>query len=187
MRIDRCLLVLAAAALLLSAGARAQTGALSELLRCTQIERDTERLACYDRILAGESGGDEAAREAGPAAAASPRPEPAPAAQIEVPAPRGSASAASRSDAPPPAERGAASPANDGGERQVTIVEVRTTVPGRAVFVTSAGDQYVQTSGRMRLFLPEVPFEARLRPGSVGGMFITPVDSRTSIRVAPRN
>src|SRR5690606_27650911 len=73
------------------------------------------------------------------------------------------------------------------GDRQVTIVEVRTPIPGRAVFVTSDGDEFVQTSGRLRLFLPDVPFQASLRSGAVGGLFLTPEGTRRSIRISERD
>jgi hypothetical protein len=107
---------------------------------------------------------------------------------------------APRPDATIEVEGGASSPAaasaarDDRGareeqdrDRRVTIVDVRTAIPGRAVFITSDDEAFVQTSGRLRLYLPDVPFPATVRSGAVGGMFLTPEGTRRSIRVSERD
>lgn len=191
--------LLIGAALLCPAAALAQSGpdpqGLSDVLACADIEREILRLECYDDAVAALRRG-AAARERGAAAAESPvgrragarpaeqaasaddlrAPPPSVVVERELPAARGAAGDVARSE-------GGDDP---GGDRQVTIVEVRTQVPGRAVFVTSAGEEFVQTSGRLRLFLPDVPFQANLRSGAVGGRFLTPEGTRRSIRISAR-
>lgn len=73
------------------------------------------------------------------------------------------------------------------GEVHVTVVDVNTAIPNRAVFITSDGTQFVQTTGRSRLNLPKVPFQARLREGFSGSRFLVPAGTRGGIRVMERN
>jgi len=189
-------------AALLCPAALAQSGpdpqSLSAVLACADIEREILRLECYDDAVAalrrGPAANAASARSQaaaaspaarGPAAAPAERaaetddvrtPPPRVVAERELPAARGAGAARSSGGAE-----------STGGDRQVTIVEVRTQVPGRAVFITSEGEEFVQTSGRLRLFLPEVPFQANLRSGAVGGRFLTPEGTRRSIRISVRD
>lgn len=196
--VTRALLI---GAVLGSAAVLAQPGSggaeLSAVLECAAIEREILRLECYDEAVAALRARQAESASARSAAAARVDTETgASAARREADAPArenaaappvvaernlqgGAAVRAERSDAP--------DAGRDEGERQVTVVEVRTTVPGRAVFVTSDGEEFVQTSGRLNLYLPDVPFQANLRAGAVGGRFLTPEGTRRSIRIAQRN
>lgn len=142
----------------------ADSDELSAVLDCAEIEREILRLECYDDAVAALRRGLESDADA---------------------------PASDRRDAQPPEAVADAAPAGRGADededRPVTIVEVRTNVPGRAVFVTDEGKEFVQTSGRIRLFLPDVPFQAELRFGAVGGTFLTPEGTRRSIRIAERD
>lgn len=183
------LALLIGAAALCPAGALAQPASgLDRVLACADIEREIARLECYDEAAAAVRGEAESRSETPAAARAPQRTDAADAGQRE-------ADDEDRASASPPvaAERNVEGPAvsgrgdDDDRDRQVTIVEVRTSVPGRAVFVTSDGDEYVQTSGRLRLYLPDVPFQASLRTGAVGGTFLTPEGTRRSIRISERD
>lgn len=158
------LILLAAATLAVPTAASAQdsSDALLALLRCTNIRADDERLQCFDTAASSALRPPERSNVSGPVP------------QVRIPGP-GSSSGGARIDSAPV------------GERQVTIVEARTNVPGRAVFITAEGETFVQTSGRSRLTLPSVPFQAQLRPGAVGSTFLTPEGSRSGIRVTRRN
>lgn len=176
--------LLAAAALLGPSVALAQSAAdsdaLSAVLACADTEREILRLECYDEAVAALRGRAESTRGASSTGRASSG-APAPDATIEVEGGARSSSAAR-----------AANDDRDAGDdedrdRQVTVVTVRTAIPGRAVFVTADGEEFVQTSGRLRLYLPEVPFVANVRSGAVGGMFLTPESTRRSIRISERD
>ncbi len=194
-RVVRELLIGAALLCPMVAGAQPSGSELSAMLACADIEREILRLECYDNAVA-------AIRATAPAA--SPRAaEQPPAAARSAPQIGGESAApvASNSAAPVMAERTLPGPAQSSAaardasrepetrarERQVTVVEVRTGVPGRAVFLTNDGEEFVQTSGPSRMYLPQVPFQASLRPGAVGGLFLTPDDSRNRIRVSARD
>lgn len=154
------LLLLAAAALGIPTAANAQdsTDALLAFLRCANIQPDEQRLECFDAAASNTLRPPERAD----ATNAVP--------QMRIPAPT-----AARNDDPADTER------------QVTVIETRTNVPGRAVFITAEGETFVQTSGRSRLILPSVPFQAQIRPGAVGSTFLTPEGNRAGIRVTRRD
>lgn len=172
---------------------------LSALFACTGIEREILRLECYDDAVAALRA-DRATREGNRAASRAADDAPG-----RTNAARGLSQAAEAETAVAPprivAERELDAPpgtransrtddnarANDDGERMVRIVEVRTQIPGRAVFVTSEGEEFVQTSGQLRLYLPQVPFQAEVRSGAIGGMFLTPEGMRRSIRITQRD
>lgn len=196
--VRRALLIGAALLCPISVLAQADSPELSAVLDCADIEREILRLECYDEAVAALRRGAraDASERGGPA---SEQDEPAAARPESADERRGEAETEADDDdsrAPAPrvvAERDLPAAAGSGsddaaeGDRQVTIVEVRTPVPGRAVFVTAEGAEFVQTSGRLRLFLPDVPFQATLRSGAVGGMFLTPEGTRRSIRITRRD
>lgn len=184
------------AALLCPIVAVAQPGGseLSAVLACADVEREILRLECYDEAVA-------AIRSTAPLSSARAA-DAAPAADTALPS---STSTAENSAAPSApvvaAERTLPGPAlsdtaqqNDGESdargdqpRQVTIVEVRTNIPSRAVFITSDGAVFVQTSGQARVFFPEVPFQASIDTGAFGGTFLTADGSRRRIRITARD
>ena len=63
----------------------------------------------------------------------------------------------------------------------IVIVQIRA-LPGRAAtFVTDTGDIWVQTDTQRQL--PDVPFKAAIKPGSMGSSFLVPDDYARSFRV----
>ena len=74
---------------------------------------------------------------------------------------------------------------SDGPER-IEIVDVRTLSPGKSVFVSSSGREFVQTTSDSRVRVPDVPFDATLEAGALGGLFIASADLRR-LRVFERD
>ncbi len=163
--------------------------------RCTTIDDDAQRLACYDRAL-------RPAPVSAAAAAASPRAAAPPAATApnaaiatenratrrEREVRESTASAAPAAPSPPaapsaPAARRAPAPAQDATADIVPIVIVQIrALPGRAAtFVTASGETWVQTDTQRQL--PNVPFNAAIKPGSMGSSFLVPDDYARSFRV----
>jgi hypothetical protein len=159
---------------------------------CTAIADDAERLACYDHALRGTPPATP------PPAAAAPAAPPA----VGTPAP--DAEAGERADgrrregrvrepaaaAVPAAPAAAPAPATaarrNGGEEEIVplvIVGVRT-IPGReTIFTAENGTVWVQTDSQRIIGLPDPPFEAELKPGAIGSLFLVPEGRRRAIRV----
>ena len=124
--------------------------------RCTAIDNDAERLACYDRAL-----------------------RPAPATRREREVRESTASAPPAAPAPRRAPEATKEQASD--IVPIVIVQIRA-LPGRAAtFVTDQGDTWVQTDTQRQL--PDVPFKAAIKPGSMGSAFLVPDDYAHSFRV----
>lgn len=159
--------------------ARAQSR-LEAAERCTMIDADASRLACYDRALMPRAtrGAAAAAEETAPRpprrstnrnAAASP---PSPPAPPEAPRAPAAAKAASSSSA----EADAVMP--------IVVVEVQD-VPGRGrVFTTADGHVWIQPNGQ-RSSYGDLPFRAEIRPGAFGSHFLVPTGRGRSVRVQP--
>ena len=192
-----------AAALLTPQRALAQD---SSARPCTEIENDTERLACYDRAL-------RPARTAAPAVAPNPQSAPAqaaaPAAAAATATAAGAAAGggehigtattveprtarAARTETAPAAPAAPASPAAAGvpataaeqvGIVPIVIVDVRERV-GRndKIFTTDLGAVWMQTDN-VRTTYPEPPFEAELKPGMMGSFFLVIDDRGRAVRV----
>jgi hypothetical protein len=154
-------LCLAAIASCTGMTAFAQSGA-----SCTAIANDTERLACYDRAL----------RPAAPEPAASPddrrqerrvRESAAPPPAAVPPAP-----ATARAGAPP-----------DETTVPIVVVGIRA-LPGReATFTTEDGVAWVQTDSQRLVGLPDTPFAAEIKPGTMGSYFLVPTERGRAVRV----
>jgi hypothetical protein len=135
---------------------------------CTEIENDSERLACYDRALrpnapAASRGAAEAPSRETRASDRTPRESAAPRAAEAPAAARASAAASSREPV------------------DVTIVKIGG-FPGRnAIFTTDTGEIWVQTDGG-RLQMPDPPFQAQIKPGAMGSRFLIPERGR-AVRV----
>jgi hypothetical protein len=159
---------------------------------CTEIESDSERLACYDRAL----------RPARPAAAAtSQAPAAAPAASAPPAAasggelgtarsvePRRSRAARAEAAAAAPAAPGSATaPAEAAEVVPIVIVRVRE-YPGRndRAFTTDNGVVWLQTDSS-NLRFPETPFDAEIKPGAMGSFFLVTKDRNRAIRVRRQN
>jgi hypothetical protein len=176
---------------------------------CPSIAADSERLACYDRALRGTQPptptATPAASPTAPAQAATPAPVPtgaaaaatagaaattatAPPVQVNVQPPSSSLSTAPRtnprnatapSPQPAPAVESGANPPV--GIVPIVVLGTRE-VPGRGVeFTTDRGDVWVQADTQ-RLQLPPTPFNAEIKPGTFGSVFLVP-DKRLGIRV----
>ena len=165
--------------------------------RCTAIDNDAERLACYDRALR-PAPAPIPARPAAPAATANapppavlPPPAAPPAAAAPIIATENRATRRERevrestASAPPaaPAPRRAPEATKEQASDIVPIVIVQIrALPGRAAtFVTDEGDTWVQTDTQRQL--PDVPFKAAIKPGSMGSAFLVPDDYAHSFRV----
>jgi hypothetical protein len=132
---------------------------------CASIESDAERLACYDRALRAT-----------------------PPTQVNVQAPSSSISTAPRtstrnavapSPQPPPTIGPSAAPPV--GIVPIIVLSARAA-PGRGVeFTTDKGDVWVQ-SDTQPLQLPPTPFNAQIKPGTFGSVFLVP-ENRLGIRV----
>jgi hypothetical protein len=141
------------------------------LEECAALQSDTERLACFDRVLrsgrtaspAPEPQGEESPAARPPAEAAEP---------VAAPAPRA---------APSPARQPA--PTVDDGERPVVVVAMRMRSPNQAVFTLENGDVWLQTDAGSVQHLSTVPFAARLQSGSLGSHFLAPDGGGRRIRV----
>lgn len=148
-------LCLAAIASCTGMTAFAQSGA-----SCTAIANDTERLACYDRAL----------RPAAPEPAAGPddrRQERRVRESAVPPAP-----ATARTGAPP-----------DETIVPIVVVGIRA-LPGReATFTTEDGVAWVQTDSQRLVGLPDTPFAAEIRPGTMGSYFLVPTERGRAVRV----
>jgi len=174
--------------------------------RCTTIDNDAERLACYDRALRPAPAPARAPAPVTAATAPAPAVTPAPAAAPATAAPstaiatenratrrerevrESTASAAPVAPAPPavpaaPAARRAPTPAKEETADIVPIVIVQIrSLPGRgATFVTDKGETWVQTDAQRQW--PDVPFKAAIKPGSMGSVFLVPNDYARSFRV----
>jgi hypothetical protein len=173
--------------------------------RCTTIDSDAERLACYDRALRPAAAPIPARPPTPAAAAAAPAPSPTsappPAAvpstaiatenratRREREVRESTASAAPVAPAPPsapaaPAARRAPAATKDETPDIVPIVIVQIrALPGRgATFVADNGETWVQTDAQRQW--PDVPFKAAIKPGSMGSVFLVPDDYAHSFRV----
>jgi len=166
---------------------------------CTAIEDDTERLACYDRALRAaqtpaapvapapvgqSSAGQTPAAQSVPAASAT-----APASTSTSPAPaapRGERRIRESAAPVAPAAPAAGSSANDDNEdRAIPIVIIGMRAhPGREThFTAEDGSQWVQIDSQRVVGLPEPPFAAEIKPGTMGSQFLVPKDRGRAIRV----
>lgn len=138
---------------------------------CTAIADDAERLACYDRAL----------RPAAPAPAAAPEPAASTAADERRQERRARESTAP-APAAAPAARSAGAPADE-SIVPVIVVGMRA-LPGReATFTTEDGVAWVQTDSQRVVGLPDTPFAAEIKPGTMGSYFLVPTERGRAVRV----
>jgi hypothetical protein len=158
---------------------------------CTAIADDAERLACYDRALRGPAPAAPPAATPAPGSQAAPRSDaPAAAATPVAPAePRRERRV--RESAAPPAPAAPRAPVagrnGDADEEIIPIVIVSTrALPGReTTFTAQDGTSWVQTDSQRITGLPDTPFDAEIKPGSMGSYFLIAKDRQRAIRVRP--
>jgi hypothetical protein len=72
---------------------------------------------------------------------------------------------------------------DDDGVIPIVIVGVRAH-PGRETYFTAEdGTTWIQTDSQRVVGLPEPPFEAQIKPGSMGSSFLVPKERGRAIRV----
>ncbi len=153
---ERFVVVAGLSAVFGAATGREDGAAAQEATSCAQIATAAERLACYDRAL----------------------PPPEAPAEIEPPvAPLHASPVQSSPLVEAATGTAAAGNATDGKPEDASIVVVgMRKYPGRsASFTTDKGDVWIQI-GAESVYLPKVPFDAELRPASMGTFFLRPSD-----------
>ena len=137
--------------------------AAQDATSCAQIAAAAERLACYDRALppTETASGITPVAPLHPAAA-----EPPPLVEVAASA----------------AAPGSGTDAEQPEATSVVVVGMRK-YPGRsATFMTDKGDVWIQI-GAESVYLPKVPFDAELRPASMGTYFLRPSDYGWRVQV----
>ena len=161
------------------AGAQSDSETLAELRECAAIDVDRARWNCFDGVFASEA----AVASASQAAAAQPRQESrtvgrapvATSAPVAAPQPPARASRRSPAAAPEPEPE---------SEWIVTVVEMHPRVRGNMRFVTADGEIYTQPYGEPKGRYPDLPFEALVEAGALGGFFIKPLERGPRTRVS---
>ncbi len=152
-----------------------------ELRRCAEIEYDSRRHACYDRVLRPRpktSGVDASPVKPSPSSPAPPVPVVQPAAAV------------------PPSESDTSRPKKtafglraEGPEEldsiDVVVVRARKNPKGKFVFTTQNGQVWLQTDFRNPRY-HGVPFEARIRKAAMGSFFIVPANGDLGVKVRRR-
>jgi hypothetical protein len=65
----------------------------------------------------------------------------------------------------------------------IVVVGIRA-LPGReATFTTEDGVAWVQTDSQRLVGLPDTPFAAEIRPGTMGSYFLVPTERGRAVRV----
>ena len=161
---ERFVAVAALVALFGAATVRDGTAAAQGATSCAQIATAAERLACYDRALPPT---ETPAGITPPVAPLHPAPaQPPPLVEVAAPA----------------AAPGSGTDAKQPEATSVVVVGMRK-YPGRsATFMTDKGDVWIQI-GAESVYLPKVPFDAELRPASMGTYFLRPSDYGWRVQV----
>jgi hypothetical protein len=148
---------------------------------CAGLASDAERLACFDSALRPEPARPIAqAPQRTPRPAVAPAPAP-PAAPAAAPAPAPSVAAP---DARAAEARERTGSPNEREPFPIVVVALRR-LDGRLSFITDGGEIWVQTDGRNAV-LPDPPFAAEIKPGSMGSKFLVPANVSRAIRVVRR-
>jgi hypothetical protein len=180
LRRTAAILLACVASIWLGAPAAAQSDAetLAELRECAAIEVDRARWNCFDGVFASEA----AVATAAQAAAAQPLQESRTVgrAPASAPAPVAAAQPGARAS-----RRPAAAPEPEPeSEWIVTVVEMYPRVRGNLRFVTTDGEIYTQPYGEPKGRYPDLPFEALVEAGALGGFFIKPLEGGPRTRVS---
>jgi len=134
------------------------------IARCAGLATDSDRIACLEAAIRGQSE---------PASAHAPEQpvESLPPIDAAVPAP--TKETFGLKEKQPPADQNTI---------RVTVVSVTKNLRGKLVFETESGQVWLQTGQREARFT-DIPFEAEVRPAAMGSYFIRPTIGGISIRV----
>lgn len=149
-----------------------------ELRQCAEIEQDSQRHACYDRVLRPRpktSGVDASPVKPSPSSPAPPEPVVQPAAAV------------------PPGESDTSRPEKtrfglkverpeEPDSIDVVVVRARKNLAGKFVFTMQDGQVWLQTDIRRPIY-HGIPFQARIRKAALGSFFIVPANGDQSVRV----
>ena len=153
--------------LLLACSPQTQAGEGDAIERCASLETDSDRIACLEAAIRGESAtASDVAPEATPEPVAEEAPKPT-------------------ADATPPTDSFGLKekkPPKTQDTIQVTVTSVEENLRGKLVFNTANGQVWLQTGQRVARFA-DTPFEAEIRPASMGSYFIRATDGGVSVRV----
>jgi len=158
---------------------------------CASIQSDSERLACYDRAVRATPAPPPSTTATPPAPSPAPTAVAAPAQVSAQPSPSTLSTAPRTSPrnarAPAPQAAPAVEPPAAAPVGVVPIVVLGTrALPGRGVeFTTDRGEVWVQTDTQP-LQLPPTPFNAEIKRGTLGSVFLVP-ENRLGIRVRHPN
>ena len=137
---------------------------------CAQVVDAAERLACYDR----------ASPTAPPAAAVTPISPPS---EPTRATPEAEAPVAPTATVPPPATAPPTTTQRRPPETLPIVVVAVRKLPGRSArFTTDNGEVWIQT-GAEGVYVPKAPFDADLRPASMGTFFLRPRDHGWPVHV----
>ncbi len=171
---------------------QAQAGDEDPIAKCASLETDGDRIACLEAAIRQRS---TTADDSGPPADPLPQPAapPDPAEPAgSVPRPRADVSPPPDNNSPAPAAA-STPPADTFGLKEkkppelmntikVSVTSVRKDLRGKLVFETESGQVWVQTGQRVARF-GDTPFEAEIRPASMGSYFIKATTGGVSVRV----
>ena len=156
------------------------------IARCARIASAGDRILCLENALrqsSSELAQSQAKPETPPAAtgqAATPAPNeaPLPASTTEAPREWTGDPVSTNESFGLKADRSA----RDANAVQVTVVSMRKNLGDKFVFETEDGQVWLQTDQRTIRY-GDVPFEAEIRPASMGSFFLKPYAGGVSVRV----
>lgn len=167
----------------------AQSDILLQLEQCRELPEDSERLACYDRLMVVESetsaaGNFESDAPPSPTSATISNEVNEPLAVVGSAAPEDTDAPRTATAAPALREEEPVSAAVTVGDdpELISVVSVRRNLSGLAVFETADGELWVQTDVSSRRY-PPVPFAARIERALLRGYFLRVQDRGFRVRV----
>ncbi len=156
------------------------------IARCARIATVGDRILCLEDALRQSS---NAAAESDPVADVAPasakQTETAPPSQAKIPSSAAEATPVLTDDASLTKENYGLKeqrPPKETNIIQVTVTSVRKNLSNKFVFETEDGQIWLQTDQRT-LRYGDTPFEAKIRPASMGSFFLKPDSGGASVRV----
>ncbi len=201
------------ALLILVCGLPAHAGNEDAIARCARIATVGDRILCLEDALRqssnaaaerdpaadvspasakqtetappSESKDRESFREADVSPASTKQSETAPPSEAEVPSPAAQATSITTDDTPVTKENYGLKeqrPPKEIDTIQVTVTSVRKNLTNRFIFETEDAQVWLQTDQRTARY-GDTPFNAEIRPASMGSFFLKPASGGVSIRV----